>query len=88
MIKLNYKNFEESFIEKVESYLFHNPATNFVDDSVTIDDLYLDDKGNIVYLYSWRSESHFDKDSYQTTYETTNEKYAILISRNQIKQLK
>lgn len=88
MIKLNYKNFEESFIEKVEGYLFHNPATDFVDENVTMNDLYLDDKGNIVYLYSWRSESYFDKDSYQTIYETSDEKYAILISREQIKQLK
>lgn len=88
MIKLNYKNFEESFIEKVEGYLFHNPATDFVDENVTMDDLYLDEKGNIVYLYSYKNTSYFDKDSYQTTYETSDEKYAILISREQIKQLK
>ena len=89
MIKINYKNFEESFIEKVESYLYHNPATpDYTNDPITVDDLYLDEKGNIVYLYSAKIKSYFDKDSYQTTYETTDEKYAILISREQIKQLK
>ena len=39
MIKLNYKNFTEDFIEKVESYLYHNPATDHVDESITLDDV-------------------------------------------------
>jgi len=88
MIKINYKNFEESFVEKVEDYLLHNPTTDYADEKITLDDLYLNDQGNIVYLYSAKVKSYFDKDSYQTTYETTDEKYAILISREQIKQLK
>lgn len=88
MIKINYKNFEESFVEKVESYLSHNPATaDYSNEPITLDDLYLNDQGNIVYLYSAKVKSYFDKDSYQTTYETTDEKYAILISREQIKTL-
>lgn len=88
MIKINYKNFTEDFIEKVESYLYHNPATDYADEKITTDDLYLDDSGNIVYLYSAKVRNYFDKDSYQTTSETTGEKYAILISREQIKTLK
>lgn len=87
MIKLNYKNFQENFLEKVESYLEHNPVTDCIDNQITTDDLYLDDKGDIVYLYYWKTMSYFDKDSYQTTYETTDEKYAILITREQIKTL-
>lgn len=87
MIKLNYKNFEESFIEKVENHLTHNPATDWLDEPITMDDLYLDDNGDIVYLYSCKIHHHFDKDSYQTTYETSDEKYALFITRDQIKTL-
>lgn len=87
MIKLNYKNFQESFLEKVENYLENNPCTDYRDDVIETSDLYLDEGGNVVYLYSWKTTSYRDEDSHQTIDEVSNEKYAILITREQIKTL-
>ena len=87
MIKINYKNFTEKFIDKDQDYLDENPATDYSDTQIELNDLYLDDRGNIVYLYSARVKSYFDKDSYQTTNETTDEKYVILLTRDQIKTI-
>lgn len=88
MLQINRKNFQECVIEKLENYLEENPTYDFRDEIITIDDLYLDMDGSVIYMYKWRDTSYSDSETgHNTVHETSNEEYAKLLTREEFKKV-
>ncbi len=88
MLEINYKNFQPIVVETIQDYLDNNPTTDLFDKDIELDDLVLDNAGNVAYLFSYKNTSYCDAETgYNTVHETSNEKYAILIEREHLKEL-
>jgi hypothetical protein len=86
MININYKNFEEDVVATIQEYLDNNPQYDNFDQAILRSDLFMDDKGNVVYAYMWETETYpADGHISQTVAETTRPQYVILLTREQLK---
>lgn len=86
MLNINHKNFEQNVLETIAEYLDANPQYNMHDDGIVFGDLLMDSNGNIVYAYSWKTTHHTEEGhGFHSIAETSDPKYAILLTREQLK---
>lgn len=86
MININYKNFEENVVETIQEYLDANPQYDQFDQGIIRSDLFMDDKGNVVYAYAWKTKSYTEEGhGFHSIGEDSDHKYAILLTREQLK---
>jgi hypothetical protein len=86
MTNINYKNYEENVVNTIQEYLDNNPQCDVFDQSIVRSDLFMDDKGNVVYAYAWKTKFHTEEGhGFHSIGEDSDHKYAILLTREQLK---
>lgn len=86
MLNINYKNFEENVVNTIQEYLDNNPQYDQFDQGIIRSDLFMNEDGDVVYAYSWKTKYHTEEGhGFLSVAEDSNHKYIILLTREQLK---
>lgn len=83
------KNLPIETVEIINQFLEEHPAYDRYEQPVEMDDLDIDEDGNIVYCYRWKTRTHIEEGhGFHTLVENYDEEYAFLLTKEQLEELK
>lgn len=75
-------------LEAIHNYLQENPVYDRYEQPVEMDDLDVNENGDIGYCYSWKVRSECNESTgYNTVNEMYDEQYNILLTKHQLDKL-